>query len=578
MNKKELIYHLETIAVYMELKGENPFKTSAYRKAAAALEQDERSISEIDDPAALSGIGKGTAAVIQELQETGTSVLLESLKKDVPDGLVPLLKLPGLGGKKLARLYKELDVTDAATLKKVCEDKKIQKLSGFGEKSEEKILTALEEAGTRPERLPISFMLDIAEQLEAELSGIDSIIRFARAGSLRRMEETIKDLDYIVAVDEKKVDEVRKKLTSLSLVNGIIADGETKVSVELAFDYTVQADFRIVADDVFFTTLHHFTGSKEHNVLMRQLAKKQGEKISEYGVESAESGKVKTFASEEAFFQHFDLHFIPPEARLGREETEIFKKPLELVSLSDIRGDLHMHTTWSDGAQSVEEMAEEGRSRGYDWIAITDHSKFLQVAHGLDEERILRQIKEIQRVNKAYVDIEVLAGIEMDIRPDGKLDIEDRVLKELDFVIASIHSSFSQSQEQIMERFESALQSPYVHMIAHPTGRLIGRRGGYKVDIDKLIQRAAETNTALELNANPNRLDLSAESVKKAAAGGVMIAVNTDAHHPGMMDHMEVGVGTAKKAFLTKEQILNTKPFKELKQFLTRKKTQNNSE
>ncbi|SFE69119.1 DNA polymerase/3'-5' exonuclease PolX [Alteribacillus iranensis] len=570
MNKKELIKHLETIAVYLEIKGENSFKVSAYRKAAQALEQDERSLAQIEAPSKLSGIGKGTAAIIEEIRTTGTSDLLETLKAEVPSGLIPLLQLPGLGGKKIAKLYKELEITDAATLQKACEEKKIQKLAGFGAKTEENIAKALEEMNKRPERLPISFMLEAARQLEQELNNIHEVKRYERAGSLRRMEEMIKDLDYIIAVDDPEP--VRKALTESRFAQKIIADGLSKVSIECDFGMPVQVDFRLVDDQSFATTLHHFTGSKEHNVQIRQLAKKLGQKVSEYGIEDTETGELYTFSTESEFFSHFGLHYIPPEARIGKDELRLFEKPYELLSLSHIRGDLHMHTTWSDGAESIEEMAEAGREKGYEWMAITDHSKFLQVAHGLNEERVLRQIEEIKRINNKYDDFHLLAGIEMDIRPDGTLDLDEYVLKELDVVIASIHSSFNQSETEIMNRLEAALNSPYVNIIAHPTGRLIGRREGYKVNVDSLIRRAGETGTALELNANPNRLDLSAEWLRKASEHQTNITINTDAHHTGTMNHMEIGVSIGKKALLTPEQVINTWTYSDLIAFFTHKR------
>ncbi|MFZ4450613.1 DNA polymerase/3'-5' exonuclease PolX [Salibacterium aidingense] len=570
MNKKDLINALESIAVYMEIRGENTFKVSAYRKAAQALEQDERSLSEIEDPASLNGIGKGTAAVIEELRDTNQSELLESLKEEVPSGLVPLLDLPGLGGKKIAKLYQELGVTDAASLKKACEAGQVQQLSGFGTKTEENILEALKDMGNRPERLPISFMLEAADMFEREIENQVDVEHWARAGSLRRMEETVKDLDYIMAVQDP--DPIRAQLKQISYVSDIIADGPSKVSLELAFSYPVQVDIRLVEEEAFATALHHFTGSKEHNVHLRQIAKAQGERMSEYGIENLETGEISTFSSEKDFFSHFDLHYIPPEARLGRDETEWFREPYETVKRKDIRGDLHMHTTWSDGALSIEEMAEEARSHGHEWIAITDHSKFLQVAHGLNEERLLRQIEEVRRVNEKYDDFTVLAGIEMDIRPDGTLDIEEDVLRRLDVVIGSIHSSFSQKREEIMKRLEAAVESPYVNVIAHPTGRLIGRRSGYDADVDTLIEKAAANGTALELNANPNRLDLSAEWLRKAREAGTTIAINTDAHSPKMLGHMEIGTGIARKALLQKEQILNTRNVDGLLPFLQEKR------
>ncbi|WP_275899460.1 DNA polymerase/3'-5' exonuclease PolX [Bacillus piscicola] len=570
MNKKELVKELETIALYMEIQGSNPFKISAYRKAAQALEKDERPLSEISNPEELAGIGKGTAAVIEELRETGKSAQLEKLKEEVPPGLVPLIKLPGLGGKKIAKLYQELAISDTESLRKACKEKKVRQLAGFGAKTEENIAAALDEAGTRPERLPITFMLETAQILELELDKITDIRRYARAGSLRRLEETIKDLDYII--ETSRIDVVRERLKEIELVSDIIADGAAKMSLEMDAGYAIQVDFRFVSEEAFATTLHHFTGSKEHNVQIRQLAKQQGEKVSEYGIEHAETGEMKTFRSEAAFFAHFGLHYIPPEARLGKDEIECYKEPYDTITLQDIRGDLHMHTTWSDGAESVEGMVNAARKRGYEWMAITDHSQFLQVAHGLNEERVMRQIEEIRRVNDKYADIHVLAGIEMDIRPDGTLDLEDHVLKELDLVIASIHSAFSQSETELMKRMETALESTYVNIIAHPTGRLIGRRRGYQIDVEKLLERAGQTGTALELNANPNRLDLAADWLRKAEDYDTKIAINTDAHQTGNLDMMEIGTGIARKALLQKQQVINTWTYPELTAFINKKR------
>ncbi|MGD6816795.1 DNA polymerase/3'-5' exonuclease PolX [Metabacillus sp. 113a] len=568
VHKKDVVKLLETIAVYMELKGENPFKISAFRKAANALEQDDRSLSSIDDFTKLAGIGKGTAAVIEEFIQTGESDALTQLKKEVPEGLVPLLKLPGLGGKKIAKLYKELGVDGAGSLKKACLDHKVQALAGFGTKTEEKIMAALEDMGKRPERLPLAFMLPIAADIESYLAECPDIIRFSRAGSMRRMAETIKDLDFIISSSHP--DKVRDYLLQIPNKGEVIAGGDTKVSLELAYDFTVSADFRIVKDEEFATTLHHFTGSKDHNVKLRQLAKEQRKKISEYGVEDLESGKIETFADETAFFAHFGLPFIPPELREDGKEVEEPVRAEELVSHDRIVADLHMHSTWSDGAFTIEEMANACREKGYRYMAITDHSQYLKVAGGLTPERLREQRKEIDRLNAGFDDFTILAGVEMDILPDGTLDYDDELLQEMDLVIASIHSSFSQPKEKIMERLKSALTNHHVDIIAHPTGRLIGRREGYDVDIDMLIRLAKETDTALELNANPNRLDLSAGHVRKAQEAGVKIVINTDAHSVEMLEHMPIGVSTAIKGNVKGENVLNTWELNELKQFLNR--------
>ncbi|WP_407269135.1 DNA polymerase/3'-5' exonuclease PolX [Radiobacillus sp. PE A8.2] len=555
VDKKDVVKLLETIAVYLELKGENSFKISAYRKAAQALETDDRSLAEIDDFTKLNGIGKGTAAVIDEYIEDGESDALEQLKEEVPSGLIPLLQVQGLGGKKLSKLYQQLGVIDASSLKAAIDRGDVEQLSGFGKKSAEKILKALEDVTSRPERLPIAFMMPIVEKLERYLQTVDDITNFSRAGSIRRMSETVKDLDFIIATE--KPQHIKEALLSIDNIKETIAAGDTKVSVVLEEGYDVSVDFRIVEPEEFASTLHHFTGSKDHNVAMRQLAKAQGLKISEYGVENNETGDITTFDNEEAFFAHFGLTFIPPEVRENQGEIDAFRSSVELVTSADIRGDLHMHTTWSDGAQSVEEMVLAAIDKGYDYIAITDHSKFLRVANGLNEDRISQQREEIDRLNEKY-NIHIFSGIEMDILPDGSLDFEDTFLKEMDYVIGAIHSSFNQSQEQIMNRLFAALDNPYVNVIAHPTGRLIGRRDGYNVDVEALIERAKETNTVLELNANPNRFDLSWKWLKHAQELGVKIAVNTDAHNYRSLDFMNAGVGVARKGWLRPSSVINT--------------------
>ncbi|PHE96757.1 DNA polymerase/3'-5' exonuclease PolX [Bacillus pseudomycoides] len=570
VNKKQVIKLLETIGLFMELKGANPFKISAFRKGAAALESDDRSLSEIEDFTKIPGIGKGTAAVIQEYIEAGTSEVLEELEKEVPSSLLPLLKLPGLGGKKVAKLYKELGIIDMETLQRACEENKVQVLAGFGKKTEEKILEAIAQVGSRPERLPIAMVLPIAGEIEEKLSNIQEIVRFSRAGSLRRVRETVKDLDFIIATTEPAA--VREHLLQFDNMIEVIASGDTKVSVRLQYEYDISIDFRLVKPEEFITTLHHFTGSKDHNVRMRQIAKDKGEKISEYGVENLETGEVKTFETEEAFFAHFGLPFIPPEVREDGKEVELIKEYPNLIQFSDIQGDLHMHTTWSDGAFSIEEMVQACRGRGYKFMAITDHSQYLKVANGLTKERLREQGKEIERINEKYPDITILRGIEMDILPDATLDFDDEVLAELDYVIGAIHSSFSQDRETIMKRLRTAIENKHVTMIAHPTGRLLGRREGYDVDTDLLIELAKETDTVLELNANPNRLDLSAKLLKQAQDAGVKVAINTDAHTLEMLEDMETGVAAARKGWIQKDTVINTWDIKRLLDFIKRNK------
>ncbi|MFC0187944.1 DNA polymerase/3'-5' exonuclease PolX [Fictibacillus aquaticus] len=570
VNKKQVVKTLEWIALYLEIKGENSFKVSAYRKAANALESDDRPMHEIDDPSKISGIGKGTAQVITEMTDTGKSTLLEELQSSLPEGLFTLLDVPNLGGKKIAKLYSELGVTDIDSLKEACEKGDVRKLAGFGAKTEEKILKSLESIGKRPDRLPIAYMLPVAESIEQQLSQIKVIEKYSRAGSLRRASETIKDLDFIVSTNSPE--KVKEQLIALPDITEIIAQGPTKVSVVIERDLSISVDFRLVKPEEFATTLHHFTGSMEHNVKMRQLAKERGEKISEYGVEVLETGEMLTFETEEEFYKHFGLEWIPPEIRDGTEEISSFREPHILIENDDIKGDLHMHSTWSDGAHSIEEMAQEAISRGYEYIAITDHSQYLKVANGLTAERLRMQRKEIDRLNKKFDGFKILAGIEMDILPDGSLDFEDDVLKELDFVIASIHSSFSQSREKIMSRLETALRNKHVDLIAHPTGRLIGRRDGYDADVEELIRIASETGTALELNANPNRLDLASHWLKLAQENGVKLSINTDAHYKETMKHMEIGVSAARRGWVSPDSVLNTMNLSQLEKYLQRNK------
>ncbi|KYG58127.1 DNA polymerase/3'-5' exonuclease PolX [Planococcus maritimus] len=567
MNKKIIIRTLENIALYMELKGDNPFKVSAFRKAAQALELDQRSLDEIEDVTKLKGIGKGTGDVITELIAEGKSSVLEELQEEVPKGLVPMLKLQGLGGKKIAKLYKELGVDSMESLKQACIDGRVQALPGFGAKSEEKILLELENFETDPGRHPIWKTEETVAFIENLLTTISDVAKFSVAGSFRRTKETSKDLDFIVATDEPA--KVKEQLLAGLPVKETIASGDTKVSVAVEVVEPIDVDFRLVAPEEFATALHHFTGSKDHNVRMRQLAKAKKEKISEYGVEQ-EDGSVLTFETEEAFFAHFNLPFIPPTVREdGREIDRIDELP-SLVSLDDIRGDLHMHTTWSDGAHSIDEMIDACRERGYEYMVITDHSQYLKVANGLTPERLLEQNEKIREANGRHDSIDVMSGTEMDILPDGSLDFDDEVLAQLDFVIASIHSSFQQPQNQIMARILTAMKNPYVHMIAHPTGRIVGKRDGYNPDVEQILDWAKEYGKIVELNASPYRLDLAVEWLVMAQEKGVPVAINTDAHATEGLDVMATGVRHAQKAWLKKDNVVNTWPLEKLRDFLKR--------
>lgn len=565
LDKKTIIKTLEKIALYMELQGENPFKVSAFRKAAQVLELDDRSLSEMDNILSLKGIGAATGAVIEELTNVGESSLLMELQETVPSGLLPMLKIPGLGGKKIAKLYKELHIDSIDSLKLACEEGKVQSLPGFAKKTEEKILLEIVNLQAKPERTAVWQIEPIVELIEYKLSSISLIDKFSVAGSFRRVKEASKDIDFIIATSSPQ--EVREELLKVLPVKKIIAAGDTKVSVTLDVEVEIDVDFRLVEISQYASALNHFTGSKDHNIKMRQIAKEQGKKISEYGVELPD-GSVEHFDSEEDFYAYFDLPFIPPTVREdGSEFSKLDQLPL-LVNHTDIHGDFHMHSTWSDGAHSIEEMVEACRAKGYSHMVITDHSNYLKVANGLSKERLLNQIEIIRELNVKYTDIEILAGTEMDILPDGSLDFEDDVLEQLDFVIASIHSSFSQPQEKIMERLLNALKNPYVHMIAHPTGRIIEQRNGYNPDVPTLIEWAKEYGKILELNANPYRLDLNTEYLKLAQEIDVPIAINTDAHHIDQLKYMDIGVRYAQKAWLRKDNIVNTWSFEKFKEYI----------
>lgn len=568
MDKKTIIRTLERIALLMELQGENSFKVSAFRKAAQTLELDSRSLSEMDDPTKLKGIGAATGGVITDLIQDGESSLLLELEKQVPQGLVEMLQIPGMGGKKIAKLHAELGIETLEGLREACEKNEVQALAGFGKKTEEKILKELDQLASRPDRYPIWKLEPIVEHIESLLYNHQNVIKASVAGSFRRTKETSKDLDFVIATDH--VEAVKEMLKASLEIEEMIADGDTKMSVALAKPERVDVDFRFVVESEFASTLHHFTGSKDHNIRMRQLAKEKDWKISEYGVEK-EDGTVTTYASEAEFFADFDLSFIPPSVRETGQELDRLNELKNLVQLEDIVSDLHMHTTWSDGAHSLEEMIEGCIAKNYKLMVITDHSRYLRVANGLTPERLREQNQKIKELQKNYPDIHILSGTEMDILPDGTLDFDDELLAELDFVIASIHSSFSQPQEKIMERLFAAVSNPHVDMIAHPTGRIVGEREGYEPDVEQLLLWAKEYDKIVELNANPYRLDLAVPWLEKAQELGVKVAINTDAHHLDHLRFMDIGVRHAQKAWLTKETIVNTWEPKKFLDYLSRK-------
>ncbi|NMK82836.1 DNA polymerase/3'-5' exonuclease PolX [Staphylococcus capitis] len=559
MTKKDVIQLLEKIATYMELKEENTFKVSAYRKAAQSLEIDERPLDEIEDVTELKGIGKGVGEVINEFRNQGESSTLQALQEEVPEGLVPLLKIQGLGSKKIAKLYKELHIIDKKSLQKACEEGEVSKLSGFAKKTEQNILEAVKALGAKKDSYPIDQMRGLNNEIIDFIKKLKHVDNYSSAGSFRRYKEMSKDLDFIISTEQPL--EVQQQLLDIPNKVKEVAVGDTKVSLELSYDdETIGVDFRLIEPKAFYHTLQHFTGSKDHNIRIRQLAKERNEKVSEYGIEQAD-GTLLQFQSEEEIYNHFDVNWIAPAMR---EDGSEFDKDLsDIISLEDINGDIHMHTTYSDGAFSIREMVEANIAKGYQFMVITDHSQSLKVANGLQVERLLRQNEEIKKLNEEYDEIDIYSGTEMDILPDGSLDYDDEVLAQLDYVIAAIHQSFNQSEDEIMKRLEVACKNPYVRHIAHPTGRIIGRRPGYKPNIEKLMKLAEETNTILEINANPKRLDLNAETVSKYP--NVKLTINTDAHHTNHLEFMKYGVATAQKGFVSKDRVINALSREEFK-------------
>ncbi|QTN14367.1 DNA polymerase/3'-5' exonuclease PolX [Staphylococcus pseudintermedius] len=567
MTKKDVIRLLEEIATYMELKGENAFKVSAYRKAVQSLEADERTMDQIDDVTELKNIGKGVGEVINTFLETGDSPTLNALKKEVPSGLIPLLKIKGLGSKRIARLYQELNITDKDSFQKAAQNHEISALDGFGKKTEEKYLEAIRELGAKKDAYPIDTMKGLNTLITKHLQSIEAIERFEVAGSFRRKKEMSKDLDYIISTNDPL--EVQQQLLAIPEKVEEVAVGKTKVSLELAFDdETIGVDFRLIEPAAFYHTLPHFTGSKEHNIRIRQIAKQTNEKVSEYGIERPD-GSLLQFDSEAAIYEHFGVKWMAPSMR--EDGTEFDKDLSEIVTLDDINGDIHMHTTASDGAFSLREMVEANIEKGYQFMCITDHSQSLRVANGLSVDRLLKQNEEIKKLNQAYPEIDIYSGTEMDILPDGRLDYDDEVLAQLDYVIAAIHQSFNQSEEEIMKRLEAACRNPYVRHIAHPTGRIIGRRDGYAPNMTKLIELCRETGTVLEINANPKRLDLSAEVLRQNP--GLKVTINTDAHHVDHLNFMNYGIATAQKGFVKKEDVVNAMSRQAFKQFITQPKS-----
>lgn len=567
LNKKDYIKQLETIATYLELASENPFKIAAYRKAAANIETFQGDINTLSKFTEIKGVGKGVAEVLEDIKANGESSLLLILKEATPQGLIQMLKIRNLGAKKIVKIHEALGIDDVEALKQACIDNKISKLPGFGKKSEENILKGIEEMLTMTEKLSINQMHNLTKMIDAYLTESTDIIQFNATGSFRRKNEFSSDIDYIVETKDRT--KVADFISAAPFIKTIELKGNEKITVQVERDDIITtADFRFTDGAGYAHMLQHFTGSKDHNIRIRQLAKEKNEKINEYGITQAD-GTLIQYKTEPEIYQHFNVNFIPPEMRVDGSEFDV-QNLNEIITLNDIKGDIHMHTTFSDGAHTIEQMVERAIEKGYDYITITDHSKSLYVANGLSEERLLEQNALIKSLNKQYNEIDIYSGTEMDILADGAMDYSDDVLKELDYVIAAIHQSLNQSEEEIMHRLTSACHNPYVRHIAHPTGRLIGKRHGYAINIEQLIETARLTNTVLEINAHPMRLDLSADILRQYP--DIKLTINTDAHATSQLDLMSYGVGTAIKGRVKKDQVINTMDGAAFKEWVTKGK------
>ncbi|MBI3910351.1 MAG: DNA polymerase/3'-5' exonuclease PolX [Armatimonadetes bacterium] len=575
MKNQQVAQVLNEIADLLELRGENVFRVGAYREAARQIEALGEPIGEIDQRGDLDKIphvGASIAGKIHELLQTGHSRYLEQLQRQVPAGLVELMHVPGLGPKRARQLYDQLGVVTVADLKTAVEQHRVCRLPHFGEKSEANIRQAVEQLLQRTRRLLLSEALPMAERAAEHLRRSSPAERVDLAGSLRRFRETIGDLDLLAASRDPEA--VLDAFTRLPGVARVDARGETKATV--ITEEGLQLDLRVVDPSVYGAALQYFTGSKAHNIKLRTWAEQRGLKISEYGVFRADTDERIAGATEEEVYACMGLPWIPPELREDRGELEAARERRlpELVALEQMRGDLQCHTKWSDGQRTIEEMVRAAESLGYEYLAITDHSQALGVAGGLSSERRREQRAEIEAVNRSLPRLRLLVGMEVDIRSDGALDADEEMLAACDVVVASLHSGLGQSREQVTRRVLAAIHHPRVHVLGHPTNRLIGRREGADLDLDAIIHAAAATGTALEINAQPDRLDLNDSHARRAVESGVRLVISTDAHSDTQLRYMRLGVATARRGWVGPLRVLNTRPLHELLAWLYDKRTE----
>jgi DNA polymerase (family 10) len=578
----EIAEIFEKLADLLAIKGENQFRIRAYRNAARTISGLQSGVRELveqgEDLSDYEGIGKAIAEKIVEIVETGKLSKLEEVTAEIPEGLLDLLRIPELGPRRVKELYNELGITSIDALASALEDGRVRELEGFGEKLEQSLLSQVKSMRDREEerRLLLPAAEEVAEDMVSYLRKHADVKRITVAGSYRRRKETVGDLDILVVAGGDAAASggsaggagIMDVFTGHEDVRRISMKGETRSSVVLRSG--VQIDLRLLEADSYGSALQYFTGSKEHNIAVRRVAQEQGLKVSEYGIFRGDEQVAG--AEEDEMYTTLGLAWVPPELRENRGEVEAARggHMPELVTLDDIRGDLHSHTNASDGRFSVEEMAEAAQARGYEYLAVSDHSKRLTVAHGLDEDRLARQVDHIAELNESFDGFRLLSSIEVDILDDGRLDLSDEILARLDLVICSIHSGLNKTEEKQTERIIRAMDNPYCSIIAHPTGRLLGSRDAYPVNMQRLLEAAAERGVSFEINAQPERLDLRDEDAHAARELGIKISIATDAHAPAHLAFMRYGVEQARRGWLQAADVLNTRPWSELGPLLKR--------
>ncbi len=564
MKNLEVAELLNEIADYIEFAGE-PFKVRAYRKAAlviGGLSEDIWQIWKENRLEELPGVGENIAKKIDEFLKTGKLKYFYELKKKTPVDMEALGRIEGIGPKTILKFYNELNVKNVDGLEKAAKQGKIKNIKGLGPVVEQNILKSIEFSRKSKERVPLGFALASAEQVVAMLKAMKEVERISIAGSTRRMKETIGDIDILVT--SKNPDKVIDFFAKMPNVDGILAKGPTKSSVRLKEG--IQVDLRALNDKVFGAGLLYFTGNQQHNIILRRIAIEKNLKLSEYGLFDKKTNRLIAGKTEEEIYKKLGMDYIEPEMREDEGEIELAQHHMlpKLIGYNDIKGDLQMHTNWSDGSNSVEEMALAAKKLGHEYICITDHTGKLAIANPLDEKRIVAQRKEIDKINKKISGITILHGTEVNITEDGTLDMKDSVLKQLNIVVASIHSGFKNPKDKITKRMVNAMENENVDIIAHPTGRLITKRESYEIDLDEVFDAAKKTNTVMEINSYPERMDLRDVHVKAAIKAGVKLVINTDAHNTDQLHFIKLGIGTARRGWATKNDVVNTRNLKEL--------------